>query len=44
MKPWEEVKLPKLWGVTKDTGVDLNVLKQISQKINAIPSDVNVHK
>ncbi|EGR28489.1 hypothetical protein IMG5_174430 [Ichthyophthirius multifiliis] len=44
MKPWEEIRLPKLWGSVKDTGVDINVLKEISQKINTLPSELNVHK
>lgn len=43
-KPYEELRLPTLFGRVKDTGVDVALLKEISAKINDLPSDLNVHK
>ncbi|CAD8143405.1 unnamed protein product [Paramecium octaurelia] len=41
--PWEMIKVPTLWGRIKDTGVPINILKQIGDKINKIPSEFNAH-
>ena len=42
-KPWEEIRLPSLWGTLKDTGVPIPILKELSSKINKIPTEFNSH-
>ncbi len=42
-KPWEEIRLPSMWGAVKDTGVPINILREIGEKINIIPEDFNAH-
>lgn len=37
------IKVPTLWGRIKDTGVPINVLKSIGEKINKIPTEFNAH-
>lgn len=44
IKQWEELRLPTQFGKVKDTGVDVEFLKQVSAKINDLPEDINVHK
>ncbi|CAD8094539.1 unnamed protein product [Paramecium sonneborni] len=41
--PWEMIKVPLLWGRIKDTGVPLNILKTLGEKINKIPNEFNAH-
>lgn len=42
-KPWEEIRLPSLWGGVKDTGVPISTLREIGLKINHIPQDFHAH-
>ena len=42
-KEWEEIKKPELFGQQKDTGVGLQVLREIGQKITTLPSDWDFH-
>lgn len=42
-KEWEEIKKPKQFGATKDTGVNINTLKDIGEKITALPEDWDFH-
>lgn len=38
------MRLPKLFGKVKDTGVEIKLLKEISAKVNELPAELNVHK
>lgn len=42
-KEWEEIKLSKLFGKQKDTGIPLNLLREINEKINVIPKTFHAH-
>ena len=42
-KPWEEIRLPSLWGNVKDTGVPISILRELSDKINVIPDGFHTH-
>lgn len=37
------IKVPTLWGRIKDTGVPINFLKKIGEKINHIPTEFPAH-
>ena len=42
-KEWEEIKAPSKFGLIKDTGVELKVLKDIGDKITTLPDDWKFH-
>lgn len=41
---WEELKKPEKYGKVKDTGIALDVLKDLGDKITRIPEDFVLHK
>lgn len=42
-KEWEEIRKPEKYGQVKDTGVSLDVLKDIGEKITTLPEDWEFH-
>lgn len=40
---WEDIKRPEKYGSIKDTGVSINVLKELGNKITTLPSDWTFH-
>ena len=42
-KEWEEIKVSEKFGKVKDTGVNIKDLKEIGEKITALPKDWDFH-
>lgn len=42
-KEWEEIRLSKKFGMVKDTGVNLDILRDIGDKITTLPNDWEFH-
>lgn len=40
---WEEIKNPEKYGNIKDTGVDVNSLREIGEKITVLPPEGKFH-
>lgn len=40
---WEKIRQPDKYGKTKDTGVGINILKDIGKKITYLPDDWDFH-
>lgn len=36
-------RLPSQWGIIKDTGVPIAILRELNDKINVIPNDFDCH-
>jgi 2-oxoglutarate dehydrogenase E1 component len=41
---WEELKKPEKYGRVKDTGIDIDILKDLGDKISKVPDDFKLHK
>lgn len=40
---WEQLQIPNRWGAIKDTGVPIEVLRRLSERINHIDPTFKVH-
>ncbi len=42
-KEWEELKVSEKFGKVKDTGINVNILKDMGDKITTLPDDWEFH-
>ena len=42
-KEWEEIKVSQKFGLVKDTGIPIKILKDIGDKITTLPDDWEFH-
>lgn len=42
-KEWEDVRLSRKFGLVKDTGIQVDILKNFGEKITTLPEDWDFH-